>query len=259
MISRLPNRRRPFYNLTNWLVNVKGQACASCLETIMSTKPTRMRLGSRGQPEESRTAILQAAIREFAREGAAGARTEAIARAAKVNKALLYYYFRDKDALYVAALEHIFRERDAVLMPILEENSPPGEKILRYVGAFFDFLAGHPEQRQMVQREVFMLPQRASVLRVVKTHMQPLFEALVRVIREGVASGVFRPVDPMQFLPSMAAVVVHYFGVAAFLKLMTNEDPLTPEKLAARRAAVLDFISAALFQPTALKVEGASK
>jgi hypothetical protein len=43
------------------------------------------------------------------------------------------------------------------------------------------------------------------------------------------------------------------------LKLMTNEDPLTPEKLAARRAAVLDFISAALFQHTALPVEGESK
>jgi TetR/AcrR family transcriptional regulator len=225
----------------------------------MSTKPSRVRLGSRGQPEESRTAILQAAIREFAREGVAGARTEAIARAAKVNKALLYYYYRDKDALYVAALEHIFRERDAALMPILHENTPPGEKIMRYIGAFFDFLASHPEQRQMVQREIFLLPQRASVLRVVKAHMQPLFEGLLKVLHEGIASGVFRPVDPMQFLPSMAAVVVHYFGSAPFLKLVTNEDPLTPEKLAARRAAVLDFISAALFQPMALPVEGESK
>ena len=224
----------------------------------MSTKPVKARLGSRGQPEESRTAILQAAIREFAREGVAGARTDAIARAAKVNKALLYYYFRDKEALYVAALEHIFRERDAVLMPILHENTPPGEKILRYVGAFFDFLASHPEQRQMVQREVFM-PQRPSIMRLVKTHMQPLVEGLVKTVREGIASGVFRPVDPMQFIPSMAAVVVHYFGTASFMRMLTNEDPLTPDKLAARRAAVLDFISSALFQPTALPIQGESK
>lgn len=225
----------------------------------MSTKPVKTRLGSRGQPEESRTAILQAAIQEFAREGVAGARTDAIARAAKVNKALLYYYFRDKEALYVAALEQIFRERDAVLMPILHESAPPAEKILRYIGAFFDFLASHPQQRQMVQREIFLLPQRPAVLRVVKAHMQPLFEGLLKVFREGIASGVFRPVDPMQFIPSMAAVVVHYFGSAPFLKLMTNEDPLTPQKLATRRAAVLDFISAALFQPTALPVEGENK
>src|SRR5215470_18531842 len=117
----------------------------------MSTAQTRARLGSRGRPEESRTAILQAAIREFAREGVAGARTDAIAKAAKVNKALLYYYFRDKDALYGAALEQVFRERDAVLMPILHENTSPGEKLLRYVGALCDLLACHPEHRAMVQ------------------------------------------------------------------------------------------------------------
>src|SRR5262250_2187411 len=110
----------------------------------MSTQPARARLGSRGKPEESRAAILQAAIREFAREGVAGARTDAIAKAAK---ALLYDYFRDKDALYGAALEQVFRERDAVLMPILRENTPPGEKLLRYVGALFDFLATHPQHR----------------------------------------------------------------------------------------------------------------
>jgi TetR/AcrR family transcriptional regulator len=207
--------------------------------------------------DQTRRRILRAAVREFSTHGLSGARTDAIARSAKVNKALLYYYFRDKDALHIAALEHIFRERDAALMPILRENTPPAEKVLRYIGAFFDFLASHPEQRQMVQREIFLLPQRASVLRVVKAHMQPLFEGLLKVFREGVASGVFRPVDPMQAIPSMAAVVVHYFGSAPFMKLMTNEDPLTPEKLAARRAAVLDFISAALFQHTA--VEGESK
>ena len=225
----------------------------------MASGQARARLGSRGKPEESRAAILEAAIREFAREGVAGARTDAIAKAAKVNKALLYYYFRDKDALHDAALEQVFRERDAVLMPILHENTPPGEKLLRYVGAFFDFLAGHPHYREMVQREMFMLPRRVQAQRMVKNYMKPLFEELLKLFHDGIATGVFRPVDPMQFIPSMAAVVVHYFGTAPFIKLMTQQDPLSPERIAARRAAVLDFISAALFQPTALPVEGESK
>jgi len=54
----------------------------------------------------------------------------------------------------------------------------------------------------------------------------------------------------------MVAVIVHYFGSAPLLKVMTQEDPLSPERLAARRAAVLEFISAALFRPTALPLEG---
>jgi len=222
----------------------------------MATGHARTRLGSRGRPEESRTAILQAAIREFAREGIAGARTDAIAKAAKVNKALLYYYFHDKDALYGAALDHVFQERNRRLMPILAANVPPGEKILRYVGAFFDFLAENPSHREMVQRELFNQPRRTQMQRIVKLYIKPMYEEMLKVFREGIAAGTFRPVDPMQFIPSMAAVVVHYFGSAAFLKFMTHEDPLSPERLAARRAAVLDFISAALFQPTALPVEG---
>jgi AcrR family transcriptional regulator len=111
----------------------------------------------------------------------------------------------------------------------------------------------------MVQRELFNVPRRGQMQRIIKLYMRPMFEAMVKVVRQGIATGIFRPIDPMQFIPSMAAVVVQYFSSAAFLKLMTNEDPLSPEKLAARRAAVLDFISAALFQPTALPVEGESK
>ena len=225
----------------------------------MATADARPRLGSRGRPEESRTAILQAAIREFAREGIAGARTDAIAKAAKVNKALLYYYFHDKDALYGAALDHVFQERNRRLMPVLAADIPPGEKILRYVGAFFDYLAENPAHREMVQRELFNVPRRGQMQRIVKLYMRPMFEEMVKVLRQGIAAGVFRPIDPMQFIPSMAAVVVHYFGSVNFLKLMTNEDPMSPERLAARRSAVLDFISAALFQPTALPVEGESK
>jgi TetR/AcrR family transcriptional regulator len=220
----------------------------------MPSAQARPRLGSRGRPEETRTAILQAAVREFAREGIAGARTDAIARAAKVNKALLYYYYRDKDALYGAALDHVFQERNAFLMRVLAEDIPPGQKILRYVGAFFDYLAEHPSHREMVQRE--MLARGSQMQRIVKLYLKPIYLELIKVLREGIASGIFRPVDPLQFLPSMVAVIVHYFGTAPMMKVMTQEDPLSPERLAARRAAVLDFISAALFRPTALPLEG---
>ena len=63
--------------------------------------------GSRGEPEKTRAAILNAALEEFAHEGVTGARTDEIARSAGVNKALLYYYFKDKDGLYAAVLEQV--------------------------------------------------------------------------------------------------------------------------------------------------------
>ena len=54
---------------------------------------------------ETREAILEAAEHIFGDEGLEGARTDAIATAAGVNKALLYYYFRSKEGLYRAVLE----------------------------------------------------------------------------------------------------------------------------------------------------------
>src|SRR5260370_39035772 len=92
------------------------------------------RLGTRRQPEESRAAILEAAVAEFAEHGIAGARTDAIARTAHVNKALLYYYFEDKNALYEAVLEHVFSGLRDRVVPVLESKLPPRQKVLEYLG-----------------------------------------------------------------------------------------------------------------------------
>ena len=104
----------------------------------MKAASLKSRLGTRGRPEKSRAAILQAAVGEFSREGVAGARTGAIARSARVNKALLYYYFKDKEALYGAVLDQVFVGLTKAIEYALSQNLPPREKLLAYVGAHFD-------------------------------------------------------------------------------------------------------------------------
>ena len=95
----------------------------------MKSTASKSRLGSRGRPEQSRTAILRAAVQEISRESLAGARIDAIARAAGVNKALLYYYFKDKDALYGAVLDHVFGGLTAALLEIFSKPLSPREKL----------------------------------------------------------------------------------------------------------------------------------
>src|ERR1035438_1866214 len=101
------------------------------------------RMGSRGQPEVSRAAILEAAAQEFAEYGIAGARTEAIAREARVNKALLYYYFKDKESLYGAVLDDAFSGLKTTLFRVFDSDLPTKEKMMAYVGAYFDFVASN--------------------------------------------------------------------------------------------------------------------
>jgi TetR/AcrR family transcriptional regulator len=225
------------YNLTNWLIN-------------MATRAVPSRLGSRGQPEQSRAAILQAAIREFAGRGMAGARIDAIAQAAKVNKALLYYYFRDKETLYGASLDHAFGQMRAHLLEVLNRDLDPGDKILTYVGSYFDYIARHKFNRDLIQMEMMRSGHGSPHLqRIAKQYFLPLYRRLGKVIRQGIAAGEFRPMNPLQFIPSMVALVVFYFISAPVIKNVIGSDPLSAERIAERRAAVLDFISAALFVP----------
>ena len=225
----------------------------------MPSSATKRRLGSRGQPEETRAAILQAAIQEFAQEGMAGARTDKIAHAARVNKALLYYYFKDKETLYGAALDYAFGQQGSYMLEVLGRELPPRRKILTYVGEYFDFMASHPLNRDLAQREM-MRAGHGSVhfQRIAKRYFHPLFARLGELIRTGIAAGDFRPVDPLQFVPSMVALVVFYFTSAPIMKVVAGFDPLSTERLAARRAAVLDFVSAALFQTPANATQGAA-
>jgi TetR/AcrR family transcriptional regulator len=215
----------------------------------MKATTAKSRLGSRGRPEQSRAAILEAGVREFAREGVAGARTDAIARAAKVNKALLYYYFKDKEALYGAVLDQVFGGLIACVGEVLSRDLPPREKIMAYAGAHFDYVARHPLYPRIVQGEMMGAGRgRATHLRrIVKKYFRPLFGRLAEVLRQGQAAGEFRAVDALQFVPSMIAIIVFYFTSAPVMRVMSGKDPLSPARIAARRAAVLDFISSALF------------
>ena len=102
------------------------------------------RMGTRGQPEESRAAILAAAAQEFAEHGIAGARTDAIAREARVNKALIYYYFKDKETLYGAVLDEAFARAEGDVFRALDSELPLARKNSGVCGRVFRFFGRQP-------------------------------------------------------------------------------------------------------------------
>jgi TetR/AcrR family transcriptional regulator len=207
-------------------------------------------MGSRGQPEESRAAILQAAAHEFAEHGIAGARTDAIAREAHVNKALLYYYFKDKETLYGAVLDDAFSGLKSTVFRVLDSELAPREKMMAYAGAYFDFIASNQLYPRLMQREMMRAREGQSphIDKMIKTYFQPIFAKVSELIRKGTADGEFRPVNPVHFVPSMVAMIVFYFSSAPMLQKIVGFNSLAPYRIAERGAAVLDFISAALFR-----------
>ena len=79
-------------------------------------------------PQKTHAMILEAATEEFAAHGFGGARVDAIAARAQTNKRMLYHYFGDKDALYLAVLENAYRKiRSAERELHLSELDPEEE------------------------------------------------------------------------------------------------------------------------------------
>jgi TetR/AcrR family transcriptional regulator len=215
-----------------------------------STTPTRKpsRAGSRGRPEESRQAILKAALAEFSSQGIAGARTDAIAESAGVNKALLYYYFEDKEGLYRACMEYVFSGLMERVRPVLAAPGNSLEKLVRYAVTHFDYIAESPSYSRIVQGELM----RAGVGK--SPHMQYLgekyfkkfMESLMTVLTDGIRRGEIRSVDAPNTIVSIMGLTVFYFVSTPVARAIGRHDPFSPESLRARRLALVDHVTAIL-------------
>src|SRR6202163_5068376 len=126
-----------------------------------SSSPHKWELASLGRvPRSLRQArdlstarrIVAAAEDIFAEQGLAGARMDEIARAAKVNKALLYYYFRSKEELFRFVLEALLSQLRAGVRAQSVGQVPPSKRLAGVIDNFFDFVQRHPHYPRLVQR-----------------------------------------------------------------------------------------------------------
>lgn len=198
-----------------------------------------------GSPE-TRAAILHAAEHIFAEQGLAGARTDAIAAAAGVNKALIYYYFKSKDALYLAIIEEYLRDFSQQAHAIFSGDECVHEKLLHYVSMHFDFIAVRPDYPRLLQR--FMMASERPFRQVAQKYFAPVALKFQAVVEEGIRNGELRASDSTHTAISLVALTVFYFSAAPVLKAVGFKDPYDKAQLAKRKREVLKFISRALFQ-----------
>jgi TetR/AcrR family transcriptional regulator len=208
-------------------------------------------------------AILEHAIAEFATEGVAGARTAAIAEAAGVNKALLYYYFKDKGSLYSAALHAVFSGLVEDVLPLLEGPLTPGEKLLRFARVHFEYLIHHPNYPRLIQQELSRTRATGEVSNdfrsISTTHFIPLQRAGLKAVEDGIASGEFRKVAGPGTLSAILGMNVFYFVSAPIMRMVRGVDPFSPECIRGHIAMSLDFIGASLFTDRSYGIKLAKK
>jgi len=201
----------------------------------------------RPQPRnlETRERILAAAEQAFAKAGFAGARMDVIAAEAGVNKALLYYYFESKDALYEAVMEDHFREFNRQALAVLEEPGAARTILLRYVSLYFDFISTRHRYAALYQQ--LMSTRGRPLERLVRKYLVPRTAAFKKLLERGIRAGEFRRTDARHTTLSIVGLIVFYFSAAPVLRELGHAEAYEGANLERRKREVLDFIRYGLF------------
>jgi TetR/AcrR family transcriptional regulator len=214
------------------------------MEKRISQKPT-MRSSRHHDSVATRDSILEAAERIFGDEGLEGARTEAIAAAAGVNKALLYYYFRSKDGLYRAVLEGYLAEFNRRALEVLSAEGSARSLLLRYINLHFEFIGAHRHHGPLFQR--MLMADEKTWVRLAREHGLPRLKALLKVIERGMRTGELRRMDSIHAAISLVSLIVFYFSSASVLRAVSGIDPYAKGNVERRKKEVLKFVRYALF------------
>ena len=189
--------------------------------------------------------IVDAARKVFALRGLAGARMDEIARVARVNKALPYYYFRNKQELHRFVLETMIAQLCARAGSPSILSMQPRDRVCAFVNTTFDFVQRNPSYPSLIQRA--MMSRRRKLDWMVRTYHRPLHNRVAQTIKEGIARGDFRRVNPDHTVFTIFGMTMYYFSTAPLASQIWKRNVLRPENVAERRRAVLDFLKHGLF------------
>jgi len=201
----------------------------------------------RRNPEATRRKLLVAARREFAASGLAGARVDEIAARAGVNKQLVYHYFGDKDALYLAVLEWVYEEIREHERELNLEGLPPERAIRKLIESSFDHLATHPDFILLLNDENRAGARHVRGSRKLEAMHSPLVSMVSKILSDGVRSGVFRKgINPVHLYISIAGLSYFFFSNTPTLSAIFGKDLSGAAAKRARRRHVVDLVLQAL-------------
>jgi TetR/AcrR family transcriptional regulator len=199
--------------------------------------------------DQSRARILDAAVRQFSENGLAGARTEQIAEEAGVNKALLYYYFKGKEALYDAAIEEVAQRVVASGLAAMSTDNTAGERLLHFALNHFDRIHTQRTFQSLMQQEMIRLHrgEENAIAPLVEKVFRPMMLRLRQVFAEGSSSGELIQVDELQIIYAALGANVFYFLSAPVMGRLMEFDPFERSALEFRRKAAIEYLGQTIF------------
>ncbi|ABR62151.1 TetR family transcriptional regulator [Sinorhizobium medicae] len=183
-------------------------------------------------PERTRASILAAATQEFAENGIGGARVDAIAERAGINKRMLYHYFGDKEQLYLAVLEEAYVGIRTAEKSLNLSDLEPEQGIAELAMFTWGYFLEHPEFLSLLGTENL---HRARWLRQ-STRLKELHSSFIDklsdLLQRGRKEGLFRPdVDPLNLYLTIAALGYFYLSNQYTLSTIFGRDLMDKSNL----------------------------
>jgi AcrR family transcriptional regulator len=150
--------------------------------------------------------ILQAATKEFAEAGFAGARVDEIAKSAGVNKATLYYHIGDKRALYAQVVHHLFGNAVVQFNRNITAAQSPEDNLKAFIQTIAGMVDLHPELAAIMLRE--QASGGKHFPEMVAQDLAQVLGILTKILDDGVRSGTFRRTVPFIVHMMIIGVIV---------------------------------------------------
>ena len=199
--------------------------------------------GRSQDPDGTRRNIIEVASREFAENGLSGARIDEIAAKTKSSKRMIYYYFGDKEGLYIRVLEAAYSKVRAVEATLNLDDLPPIEALERLVQFTFDHHNSNEDFIRLVMIENIHHGEYLSRSRVIQDLNVTAIGTISRLYERGIRDGVFRDgVDPVDLHWHISALCFFNVSNRATFSKIFGRDLGTEKSLAALRKQVVDMV-----------------
>ncbi|PVE21193.1 TetR family transcriptional regulator [Microvirga sp. KLBC 81] len=194
-------------------------------------------------PELTRQNILAIATKEFAEKGYSGARVDEIAAQTNTSKRMIYYYFEDKEGLFVAVLEDAYRRIRQIEATLDLGGLEPEAAIRALVGFTFDYQNSNEDFIRLVMVENIHQGVHLARSRAIQELNVSVINTLRGIYERGVKDGIFRKgIDEIDLHMTISALCFFNVSNRATFSQIFKRDMASADMLAKRRETVIDTV-----------------
>ncbi|WP_343328214.1 TetR/AcrR family transcriptional regulator [Polaribacter staleyi] len=191
--------------------------------------------------ENTESLILEAAKSIFQTKGMDGARMQEIADKAGINKAMLHYYYRNKQLLFEAVFKNAFSLLAPQLNTILNDDSTIEEKVINFSSNYISFIAEHPYLPNFIIQELNRNPD--FILKMKESNGFPNLKKFKKQVEREVEKGNIKKIKAAQlFINILALNVFPFIGKPLIKSLISVDEEGFQQLIEERKTAVADFI-----------------